>query len=67
MKTGINISTNTKKATESICDILYAGHESHADQETIRMALNVLAELGKIEHVTISNNLFKGGKYKQPK
>jgi hypothetical protein len=62
MKTGINISTNTKKATESICEILYAGHDSHADQETLRMALNVLAELGKIEHVTVRDCTFKGSK-----
>lgn len=61
MKTGLHIDNNesTDAAANAILAILRTGHDTHADQKTIRLALEALKSCSKVESVQISNCTFQ--------
>jgi len=50
-----------KVAATSIIDIFKFGHEYRMDQETIRLALELLPKVSEISDITISNCNFDVG------
>lgn len=63
MKKAIHIDGKVDKGTveniaEGIVGIMKAGFETHADQETIRHAINMFGENVAVSDITIANNVF---------
>lgn len=61
MDSMIRIGTEKESIQElgsQIVEILREGHESHADQDTIRHALSTLQAGSEVKGVTIANNQF---------
>ena len=59
----IKIGTDSAKADinaveKAITSILQAGFDSHAEQDTIQVALNVLKDAAGIKNVMITNSVF---------
>lgn len=47
-----------EEIADAVAVILWSGHESHADQETIRAALTLVKDIARVENVSVTNSTF---------